>query len=356
MARRCSSRARATAGRPPSSTGRPLPTTRRREPNSGWRATTGPATYGDSAHALRVSPDGSKLYVIGTTDYDYDIATVAYNAGTGAQLWAKTYGTGTTTTSFAAGVRVSPDGSTVFVTGYAAFRPTRDDFVTIAYNATTGAAMWTKRYNNGMRNDDAEALAVSPDGSKVFVTGRTATYLYTNMDWATVAYDAATGNQLWAKQYNDRANGDDSATELGVSPDGSKVFVTGESTGGSSGMDWQTIAYNATTGATIWAKTVNGVATNSDDEATALGVSTDGSKVIVTGCSTGSNGNHDYLTIAWDATTTAQAWAKRYNGPANGDDCASALSVSPDGSKVAVTGASAGSTANDYATIAYSMH
>jgi PQQ-like domain len=260
----------------------------------------GPGTYGDSANALRVSPDGSKLYVIGITDHGYDIATVAYNAGTGAQLWSKIYKTGTTTTSFAAALGVSPDGSTVFVTGHAAFRPTRDDFVTIAYNATTGAAMWTKRYNNGMRNDDAEALAVSPDGSKVFVTGRTATYLYTYMDWATVAYDAATGNQLWAKQYNGPANGTDFAT--------------------------------------------------------ALGVSTDGSKVIVTGCSTGSNGNHDYLTIAWDATTAAQAWAKRYNGPANGDDCASALSVSLDGSNVAVTGGSAGSTASDYATIAYSMH
>jgi hypothetical protein len=49
-------------------------------------------------------------------------------------------------------------------------------------------------------------------------------------------------------------------------------------------------------------------------------------------------------------------WAKRYNGPADGDDFAGALSVSLDGSKVAVTGASGGSTGNDCATIAYSMH
>jgi DNA-binding beta-propeller fold protein YncE len=40
-----------------------------------------------------------------------------------------------------------------------------------------------------------------------------------------VAY-SATGAILWTKQYNGPGHVYDSATEIAVSPDGSKVFVT----------------------------------------------------------------------------------------------------------------------------------
>jgi len=48
-------------------------------------------------------------------------------------------------------------------------------------------------------------------------------------DYATVAYDAATGTTLWVKRYDGPANSDDHATSVAASPDGSKVFVTGDS-------------------------------------------------------------------------------------------------------------------------------
>jgi hypothetical protein len=53
------------------------------------------------------------------------------------------------------------------------------------------------------------------------------------------------------------------------------------------------------------------------------------------------------------ATPGAPLWVKRYNGPAGGQDAAAAVRVSPDGSKVFVTGTSVGTTTgNDYATVA----
>jgi hypothetical protein len=73
----------------------------------------------------------------------------------------------------------------------------------------------------------ASAVAVSPDGSRVFVTGIRDGGRATGADYATVACSAATGRQLWASRYNGPANGDDGANAVGVSPSGRSVFVTG---------------------------------------------------------------------------------------------------------------------------------
>ena len=60
---------------------------------------------------------------------------------------------------------------------------------------------------------------------------------------------AAGGAQLWVSSYNGPANSDDVATALGVSPGGSTVFVTGLSVGATSNADYATAAYDASTGA-----------------------------------------------------------------------------------------------------------
>jgi DNA-binding beta-propeller fold protein YncE len=70
----------------------------------------------------------------------------------------------------------------------------------------------------------AHDIATSPDGTRVFVTGEA--FPEETADYGTVAYDAATGSQLWFAGYDSGA-GDDSAAALAVSPDGSKIFVTG---------------------------------------------------------------------------------------------------------------------------------
>src|SRR5258707_9075372 len=89
------------------------------------------------------------------------------------------------------------------------------------------AQLWVARYNGpGNGSNDAHALAVSPSGGTVFVTGDSpgTTSL---QDYATVAYNAATGARLWVARYNGPGNSNDGACSLAVSPAGGTVYVPG---------------------------------------------------------------------------------------------------------------------------------
>ena len=139
---------------------------------------------------------------------------------------------------------VSPTGGSVFVTGTSDRVSSGPDYATVAYNAATGAQQWVKRYNGPANGEDnADAVTVSPTGSSVYVTG----YSFgngTGPDFATVAYDAATGAQQWVKRYNGPGNGQDEGDSVAVSPSGSTVFITGYSTGAGTNYDYSTIAYS----------------------------------------------------------------------------------------------------------------
>jgi len=279
-------------------------------------------------------------------------ATIAYNAATGAQLWVKSYDGPTHNTSDATSMAVSPTGNTVFVTGYSFVSGTSTtlDYDTVAYNAATGAQQWAKTYNGpGNSTDEAYSLAVSPSGGTVFVTGRSTGSLSV-YDYATVAYNAATGAQQWAKTYNGLGNIGGEAHSVAVSPSGSTVFVTGEANSGSG--DYATVAYNAATGAQLWVKLYNGTA-NSTDDAHSVAVSPTGSTVYVTGYTTATTTGEDYGTVAYNAATGAQLWVKRYNGPIGRSDFAYSMAVSPTSGTVFVTGNSGNGPFYGYATAAY---
>ena len=315
----------------------------------------GPGNREDQAYSVAVSPTGGTVFVTGTSkgvSSNWDYATVAYNAATGAQLWVKRYNGPGNRDDIAYSMAVSPGGGTVLVTGQSAGTASGDDYATVAYNAATGARLWVARYN-GPRNriDEAHSMAVSPGGGTVFVTG-TSREAGSNWDYATVAYNTATGAQLWVKRYNRPGNREDGATSLAVGPGGGTVYVTGSSVGSTSQYDYATVAYNAATGAQRWVKRYNGPG-NGADFATSLAVGPGGGTVYVTGSSVGSTSQYDYATVAYNAATGAQRWVKRYNGFRNGADFATSLTVGPGGGTVYVTGSSAGKDDDDYATAAY---
>jgi len=146
----------------------------------------------------------------------------------GTQIWRRYVGVPDTLTGSNA-IATSPDGSKVFVTGWSIVD--NDAYATFALDLSSGRRLWTAMYRGPSGGgDEARAIGVSPDGSRVFVTGESVGQSGTNDDYATIAYDASTGARLWVARYNyGPAYNFDFANSLTVSPDGARVFVTGGS-------------------------------------------------------------------------------------------------------------------------------
>lgn len=128
----------------------------------------------------------------------------------------------------------------MYVSGNASTR-TAVTYATIAYRAATGARIWASLHNPG-EYSFARAMALSPDGAKLFVTGYS--YLAGGYHYATIACNAVTGAWLWARRYTGPGSPSDIPRSIAVSPGGGSVFVTGTSFGSSqAGTDYVTVAY-----------------------------------------------------------------------------------------------------------------
>jgi hypothetical protein len=312
----------------------------------------GPNHDFDNGRAMAVSPDGSRVFVTGSSysgpESVDDYTTVAYDASTGSLLWASSYDGPGHSYDDAYAIAVSPDGSEVVVTGYSYGSGTGPDFGTVAYSTGDGAQLWVERYDGPVSSiDSASAIAFAPDGSKVFATGYGddgAPY----RDITTVAYDAKDGAQAWVSRYDGTGHDDDEATSIAVSPDGSRVFVAGFSTGKTTNRDVTTLAIDPDAGSTVWARRYS---SRGDfiDVAQALAISADGSKVFVTGFSAGDGTSDDWVTLAYAASAGSRLWVRWYDNPRHTGDLAYSVAPAPDG----LTAFVAGQSGTDFRTIGY---
>jgi DNA-binding beta-propeller fold protein YncE len=312
----------------------------------------------DVPAAITVSPDGTKLFVTGSSNggsSGEDYATIAYDASTGAQLWAVRFNSSFGLDDTAAAIAVSPDGSRVFVTGSSASSTQGRDYATAAYTTSNGALQWVARFSSShANNDDPSGIAVTSDGSKVIVTGEspgTATAA-TGFRATTLAFAASNGSRLW--EVEDFAEPSGSyRPRLTLNSDGSTAFVTDTVTGASS-LDFGTVAYATSNGSRRWTTTFNGP-DGLDDSPTAIAVSPDGNRLYVAGSTGSPSHGKDFLTAAYSAGASFHFfWSRRNNGAGNGDDVPNAVAAASDSSKLAVAGSSVGtSTGNDWSVIAY---
>jgi len=305
----------------------------------------GPGNGEDLAYALAVDGSGN-VYVTGEsrgsgTNQDY--ATVKYNSS-GIQQWAARYnGPGN---AFDHATALAVDGSgNVYVTGYSRGAGTFSDYATIKYNSF-GIEQWVTRYNGPANSEDfAKALAVDGSGN-VYVTGYSGVSFSPSGDYVTIKYNPS-GVQQWTALYN-VLRGVSLAVEAAIAVDGSgNVLVAGTSVGSDSTGDFVTVKYD-NAGMQQW---ITRPGYDCVHSTSAFTLDSQGN-LYITGSTSGSGTDFDYVTVKYDASGNQQ-WIARYDGPASSTDLTHAITVDSARS-VYVTGGSRGSgTDLDYATIKY---
>ncbi len=198
------------------------------------RRYNGPNNGYDGARAIAIDDSGN-VYVTGRSEGDY--ATIKYSP-TGEERWVARYNGLGNGDDYAYAIAVDQDGN-VYVTGYSEGSATYYDYATVKYNPS-GEEQWVARYNGlGNGNDFAYALALDQLGN-VYVTG-TSYGFDTSNDFATIKY-GPDGQEKWVALYDGTGNNDDRAYAISVDSAGN-VYVTGESYGFGTGLDYATIKY-----------------------------------------------------------------------------------------------------------------
>ena len=214
--------------------------------------------------AYSVAADEGRVFGAGSTT---DAARIqhftvrAYDGATGGLLWMDQQATGAANASLrgtdtaqkivAQGGRVVAAGAITNAAG------TRSQFAVRAYDAGTGAVLWSDLLDTGGGADVAQWVALA--GSRVVAAGFGGAgcnfnELVTNCDWLVRAYDVGNGTLLWSKQ-RDQSGTDDSAEFVVVQ--GNRVIVSGVAhfrlnAAGRFEQDWLVQAYDAQNGDLVW--------------------------------------------------------------------------------------------------------
>ncbi len=261
------------------------------------------AVDGDAfGRALAVGPDGERVFVAG--EMDGGQAIVAYDATTGETLWVleDTVPSGLMSV---AEVTVDPSGETVFVVSarqdVAAGQGLR--YRVHALETSTGAVHWVKEGPEGT----PVGAVLDATGSTLFVAGTTASIdegaIVT--DFAALAYDTGTGEQRWTTTYQGPYEFD-TAADVALTPDGSALFLIGTSTSiVLRDSDAVTIELDAATGELAWATRYIGKNANanhglSQDGGRALVASPTGDRVFTALASDNLSGTWDLVTAAYE--------------------------------------------------------
>jgi hypothetical protein len=246
---------------------------------------------------------------------------------------------------------VATDGQgNVVVTGTSTRIGTGSDYYTAKYSATDGNLIWEVRYDGPISSHDA-SFAVAVDGAgNVVVTGASTASAASSTDIYTAKYAAATGALLWEKRYNGTGNGADQGVRVAVDKVGN-VMVTGLSTGAEGNADFYTAKYAAADGSLLWEHRYNGPG-NRGDEPRSIALDGNGN-VVVTGKSADSSGIFECYTVKYASATGSTLWEQRYNGLGGWHDFGNAVAVDSIGNVVICGQSAASNGIYDFYTAKY---
>lgn len=232
-----------------------------------WAKTfSGPNNGDDEAFALATLGNDAVVltgYSSGPLAANENIATVKYDAN-GNLEWDR-YINGSGNESDRAYAIVTDGYNSIYITGYASRTGTGKDIVTAKYD-NLGEQIWAVYYDGYTYDDAASALVLaSPD--VLVVTGKVSKGIdVTSEDFITIKYNTLDGSYPWTKEYDGEADAKDFANAIAVSPDGSSVYVTGVSSEGETlgSEDMYTVKYDVATGDVLDSALYSTGASNSD--------------------------------------------------------------------------------------------
>ncbi len=240
-----------------------------------------------------------------TASFNCDWFVRAMNPDTGATRWEDRV----ITPAFDHSQGVVIDGGRVIASGWLTGPPIpvtrtgRLDFVVRAYDAASGTLLWQQRIDRGT-SDVAESLAAA-DG-RIFAVGRVRG-ASGGSDFTIVAFDAATGTELW-ESVTDAFQFDDAFV---VAADRDGVFVAGPVRNETALL---VRAHDAQTGAIRWEDEIlNGRMTfvQPNRLATEAGV------LYLAGAIVSPRGDQDALVRAYDERSGAIRWTQQWDGGGN---------------------------------------
>ena len=213
-----------------------------------WRSWFVSPTGEEGAHptAIAVAGDGSTVYLGGSFNNALRFV-LAFATSDGSLAWSSEV-TKNRAQSGLDVLSVSPRGSRIFGAGSRALTPGEpaDGLLTFSLGAEAGPVRWKKTYGSGNETVQARDLAVSPDGSTVYVTASKEA-VFTDPDFylgpadiLTVAYDARSGSLLWSA-----VRGGSGSDEFPVSVDvaSGRVIVCGTTAHRGTFADLTCLAY-----------------------------------------------------------------------------------------------------------------
>ncbi len=243
----------------------------------------------------------------------------------------------------------APDGQANFlVTGRTddAAGAAADDNCLTAKISATGQQLWAKNYDSGSGQADRGVAVAANAAGEVFVVGRTLKTGGLEHDIFLVKY-GATGGQKWLKIYDD-AGKNTLPVGLALDAQGNAIVVANlfNDLDTTAVSDILVLKYN-TGGTLVWAKTWDGGHGRSD-LAQALAVDNLGNVVVAASSDAATAPgaqDFDFQTIKYDAAGNV-AWASREANP-NSDDSPDALAVNAAG-QIYLTGHTANAGPNQF--------
>ena len=266
--------------------------------------------------------DGTKMYVLGSTNvFQYDLST-AWNIGTASFTNPTSDFFSVLSEEQPRGIFLSPDGSNLYVIGRLGDDVNQYSLST-AWNVST--ASYVQNFSIGAQESNPESIFFSPDGTSMYVLGTSGDDV--NQYSLSTAWDVSTASYV-----RTRSIGSQELTPSGVffKPDGTKMYVIGTSGDDVNEYSLST-AWNVSTASYVQTSSVSAQDTSPQD----LFFKPDGTKMYVIG-SNGDNVNEYSLSTAWNVSTAS--YVQNFSVAGTGEGFPTSLFFKTDGTKMYIAG------------------